>query len=92
MIKQAFILTDENGFHAKPANDLVYVANQYLDCALFAEHNGRRVTLHSILGVLSLKVRPGDEVILSAEGDQEEAAMIALQEVIVNSSIGTLKE
>lgn len=91
MIKQTVIITDQDGFHARPANDLVYAANKYLDCALFAEYDGTRVTLHSILGVLSLRVRSGDELVLTAEGTHEAEAMEALKEVILREKIGLIQ-
>ncbi|MGF7030927.1 phosphocarrier protein [Paenibacillus mucilaginosus] len=92
MIRQSFIITDQDGFHARSANDLVYTANRFLDCALFAEHGGKRVTLHSILGVLSLSARPGDELLLTAEGGHEAEAMEALQGVMIRERIGRWNE
>ncbi|WP_336783180.1 HPr family phosphocarrier protein [Paenibacillus illinoisensis] len=88
MLQQTFKIVDEDGFHAGPINELVYVANKYLDCALFAVHQERRVTLHSILGVLSLNLNVNDELMITAEGDQELAAMRALKEVIIRTKIG----
>lgn len=90
MIKRNFIITDPNGFHARSANDLVHVANRFLDTALFIETKGIRATLHSILGVLSLAVKYGEVFTITADGIQEGTATIALEEAVVQIGIGEL--
>ncbi|OAB47440.1 HPr family phosphocarrier protein [Paenibacillus antarcticus] len=92
MVSKTFLMIDPNGFHAGPTNELVYTANQYLDCAIFGEHEGLRVTLHSILGVLSLSIRAGHVLTISVDGPNEEMAMKALQSVIECQEIGILKK
>lgn len=52
-MQQTFRITDEDGIHARPATALVNTANKFKGAESFAEANGKKVTLKSILGVLS---------------------------------------
>ncbi|MBB3113733.1 phosphocarrier protein [Paenibacillus phyllosphaerae] len=92
MLKRSYTLLDPDGLHARPANELVYTAGRYLDCALFAEFDGRRVTLHSILGFLTLTARQGGVLTVTADGPNEIEALDALQAVIEREGIGQLIE
>ncbi|MNP68452.1 Phosphocarrier protein HPr [compost metagenome] len=59
---------------------------------MFAESGGKKVTLKSILGVLSLGLEPGDTLSLIAEGGQAAEALSALQEVMVKEGLGEVQE
>ncbi|MFJ7975780.1 HPr family phosphocarrier protein [Peribacillus sp. NPDC096379] len=91
-MRKTYKIVDENGFHARPANDLVMAANRFLDTEIFAEVRNRKATLHSILGVLSLHVQFGDQFTIIANGEQEVEATRALEEAIFNLKIGELME
>ncbi|HEY4392354.1 MAG TPA: HPr family phosphocarrier protein [Paenibacillus sp.] len=87
-MEKNFRITDEDGIHARPATALVNTANKFKDSEAFAEANGKKVTLKSILGVLSLGLEKGDALKLIVEGDQAEEAIQALAEVMVNEGLG----
>lgn len=91
-MQQTFKIIDEDGIHARPATALVNTANKFQDTNSFAEANGKKVTLKSILGVLSLGLEQGDTLTLITEGGNESEALTALQEVMVNEGLGELHE
>ncbi|GAB6929444.1 phosphocarrier protein HPr [Paenibacillus sp. JCM 10914] len=91
-MQQTFRIIDEDGIHARPATALVNTANKYQDTEAYAEANGKKVTLKSILGVLSLGLEEGNMLTLIAEGGNEAEALAALQEVMIGEGLGELYE
>ncbi|MNP36904.1 Phosphocarrier protein HPr [compost metagenome] len=91
-MQKTFKIVDEDGIHARPATALVNTATQFKDTEVFAESGGKKVTLKSILGVLSLGLEPGDTLSLIAEGGQAEEALSALQDVMIKEGLGEVQE
>ncbi|RCX22573.1 phosphocarrier protein [Fontibacillus phaseoli] len=91
-MQKTFKIIDEAGIHARPATALVNTANKFKGAEAFAEANGKKVTLKSILGVLSLGLETGDILTLITEGSDEAAALDALQDVMIKEGLGELHE
>ncbi|WP_054955524.1 HPr family phosphocarrier protein [Paenibacillus dakarensis] len=91
-MQKTFRIIDEDGIHARPATALVNTANKFKDTESFAEANGKKVTLKSILGVLSLGLEQGDTLTLISEGASESEALAALSEVMINEGLGEINE
>jgi phosphocarrier protein len=71
------------GLHARPASLFVQAAaRQPVKKVKIAKRGGDPVDARSILLVLGLDARGGDEVILSAEGDGAEQALEDLATVV----------
>ncbi|MCM3701519.1 HPr family phosphocarrier protein [Paenibacillus macerans] len=87
-MERTFRITDEDGIHARPATALVNTANKFKGAESFAEAKGKKVTLKSILGVLSLGLEQGDTITLSVDGEQAAEALQALTDVMVNEGLG----
>ncbi|QHC70163.1 dihydroxyacetone kinase phosphoryl donor subunit DhaM [Rathayibacter sp. VKM Ac-2801] len=77
-------LINPNGLHARPAADFVTLAATF-DARIDA--NGKDAT--SLLGVMSLGLDRGDEVVLSATGPQAEEAVGRLGD-LVESGFGEI--
>ncbi|CAM4286996.1 MULTISPECIES: HPr family phosphocarrier protein [Paenibacillus] len=91
MQQKKFRVTDEDGIHARPATALVNTANKFKS-EVFAEALGKKVTMKSILGVLSFGLEPGDEITFIAEGEDEAQVIPALEEVFVKEGLGEVYE
>jgi len=63
--------------HARPAARLVEEASRHI-CRLAIQHRERQANARSILQLLALGVRDGEEVVIRAEGEGEEQALAAL--------------
>ncbi len=78
------VINDPVGLHARPASMFVELANRYVAemqlCNLATPEDW--VNAKSILGVLTCGVKQGDEIQLNAEGEDEEAAIEALEGLI----------
>lgn len=87
-MEKTFRIIDEDGIHARPATALVNTATKFVNAEAFAEAKGKKVTLKSILGVLSLGLEKGDTITLSATGEGEADVIAALSEAIVREGLG----
>ena len=68
---------------ARPIAMLVQVASQY-DSTVYLETEGRRVNAKSIMGMMTLGLDAGEEITLSANGEDEEAAMSSIEQYLSN--------
>lgn len=91
-MQRTFKITDEDGIHARPATALVNTATKFKETEAFAEAKGKKVTLKSILGVLSLGLEAGDTLTLITEGTEESDALDALQEIMIKEGLGELND
>ena len=73
----SYVITDAQGIHARPAGQLVKLAAAY-PCKVTIAKDGRSVDAKRIMGVMSLVAKQGQEVILQADGEQEDEAIAAL--------------
>ena len=77
MTEKNVTISIPEGLTAKSATALIAKANDF-PCSIFLESNMRRVNCKSLLGVLSLGLKCGDSVKVSASGADETAAAEAL--------------
>ncbi|MGZ0051599.1 HPr family phosphocarrier protein [Brevibacillus gelatini] len=69
------------GLHARPASVLVNLLNQYRSSVTMI-YNDKRANGKSILSVMALGVKDGDEMIFEVEGDDEQEAATALRSLV----------
>ncbi len=74
-------LTNPAGLHARPAAELVKAAAGFRS-QIVLEGNGKKADAGSIILVLGLGLRQNDSITVRAEGEDEEAAVQALTELI----------
>lgn len=78
MASRSVIVTIPEGLHARPAAMFVKLAGEQATPVTIRRPDGAPVPATSILSVMTLGVRPGDEVLLEADGPDGEAAVAAL--------------
>ena len=71
----------ENGLEARPIAVLVQVASQY-NSSIYVEYENRKVNAKSIMGMMTLGLIAGEEVVVSANGDDEETAMSDIEKYL----------
>jgi phosphocarrier protein HPr len=81
MAEKHYTVISESGIHARPATLLVQTASKF-DSDIQLEYKGKRVNLKSIMGVMSLGIGKGAEIIISAEGSDAEEALNSLEELL----------
>ena len=74
MITKKIEIQLKNGLEARPVAVLVQVASQY-NSSIYVECENRKVNAKSIMGMMTLGLTTGEEVVVSANGDDEQKAM-----------------
>ena len=81
MFLKTITVNNQVGLHARPATFFIQKANEFKS-SIWIEKEERKVNAKSLLGVLSLGIVKGTEISVGAEGPDEEAAVLALQQLI----------
>ncbi|MBQ7500776.1 MAG: HPr family phosphocarrier protein [Clostridia bacterium] len=69
------------GLHARPATFFIQKANSYKS-SIWVESDTKKVNAKSLLGVLSLGIKQGMTITLSADGPDENEALDGIIEAI----------
>lgn len=83
MIKKSIKVQIPSGLEARPVALLVQVASQY-DSKIHVQVEQKRVNAKSIMGMMTLGLDAGEEITLSANGDDENAAMESIEQYLSN--------
>ena len=74
-----YTITDPLGIHARPAGQVAKLAKGYGDTVITISKNGSVAKASQLMKLMSLAVKQGDTVLVTAEGPREEEAMEALK-------------
>ena len=74
MIRKPVTINLSTGLEARPVAQLVQVASRY-NSEVYVEIGRKKVNAKSIMGMMTLGIDAGEEITLSANGEDEEAAM-----------------
>lgn len=81
MTSKTIIVEAEHGLHARPASELVKLAKS-LNITVFLSTSGKQVKASSMLGILSLGLKKGTQLVVSAEGEAENEAVNTIADFI----------
>lgn len=85
-MKKKFIVVAEYGLHARPATRLVHEAMNYQSDLMLTAF-GRTVNLKSIMGVMSLGIYHGEEIVIEANGNDSDKAIDGLAQFMVSEGL-----
>jgi len=74
------------GLHARPAALFVKLAGEQSATVTIRKIDGEPVATNSVLGIMALGGRFGDDVVLEADGDGAEASLDALAGFLTSAS------
>jgi phosphocarrier protein HPr len=83
LIERETEIVNRLGLHARAAAKLVHTAGAY-PCRVMVAKDGEEVDAKSILGVLLLAAGQGTRITIRCDGQDEEAALQAVTELIAN--------
>ena len=84
MVSKEITIQNQVGLHARPATFFIQKANEFKSLITIAKDE-RKVNAKSLLGVLSLGITKGTSVIISADGPDEQAAVDALEVLVMSN-------
>ncbi|WP_027415908.1 HPr family phosphocarrier protein [Aneurinibacillus terranovensis] len=80
-MEKVFTVKNPSGLHARPATMLVQKASSF-PCEVTISKGDKHVNAKSIMGVMSLGIRQGEQLTVTTKGEQEEEALKAMGEII----------
>lgn len=78
MFMKEVLVRCESGLHNRQATYFVQKANEF-DCRIWLESGNRKMNAKSLLGIMSLGIVTGAQVVISADGADAEAAVNSLE-------------
>ena len=82
MINKEIVVRCESGLHNKQATYFVQKANEF-ESSVWIESGSRKMNAKSLLGIMSLGIVSGSTVNLVASGSDAEAAIEALEVLLL---------
>ena len=81
MVEKEVVVVPEAGLHARPAAKFVKEAKRYTS-EIVVVKGGTEANAKSSLRLMTLGAHQGDKLVIRAEGEDEEAAVEALAELL----------
>lgn len=79
-----YVITDPEGIHARPAGEFVKAAKSFVSEVTVAK-DGKAVSAKKIFGIMGLAVKQGQEITVTVEGADEDAAAAELETFLKNN-------
>ena len=83
MISKNITINIPTDMEARPVALLVQLASQF-ESNIYVEVEDKKVNAKSIMGMMTLGLDAGEEITLSANGEDEEAAMAGIEQYLSN--------
>ena len=83
VVKKQLIVKNKSGLHARPAALFVQVANKF-ESRITVKRDEEEVNGKSIMGILMLGAEKDSVIMIEADGEDAEAAMLELEKIITN--------
>jgi len=84
LVEQTIKITNPSGLHARPAAMFVQTAGKFTS-NIWIKKGERQVDAKSIMGLMSLAVAQGEEIEISADGEDEKLAVNELVDLVTSS-------
>lgn len=81
MIVKKMTVNIPTGLEARPVAVLVQVASQF-DSKIYVECEEKKVNAKSIMGMMALGLPAGEEITVSADGEDEESAIVNIEKYL----------
>ena len=76
----SYTIQDPLGIHARPAGMLAKAAKEFGNTTITVQKDDKTVKASQLMKLMSLGVKAGNTVTVRAEGDDEAAAIAAMEE------------
>lgn len=83
MVRKTITIKLPSGLEARPVAMLVQVASQF-ESQIYVECESKRVNAKSIMGMMTLGLSEGEEVVITADGEDENQAVDAIESYLKN--------
>jgi phosphocarrier protein HPr len=80
-MERKIVVTNEKGIHIRPAGDIAKLVKNFKS-TVEIEFNGKKANTKSVMILMSLNVKKGNEIKIIANGEDAEEAINALAALI----------
>jgi len=80
-----FVMTAPFGFHMRPASLFAKTAQQHESTVMIGKTNGIFVNGKSLIGLLTLEILCGEEVVVSVSGDDAAETILNVERLFANA-------
>ncbi len=80
-MQKVFTVKNPTGLHARPATLLVQKATSF-PCEVMIVKDGKEMNAKSIMGIMSLAAKQGDQLTVITNGEKEAEALEAIGAII----------
>lgn len=84
MIRKNINIGIQTGLDARPTAMLVQIASQY-DSAIHIISRESKYNAKSIMGMMTLGLKSGEEIIVTADGTDEDAAVETIEKYLISA-------
>ena len=81
-MKKSVVVNMQDDLEARPIALLVQKANQFSSQIYMEAEGNKRVNVKSIMGMMSMALLNGEEVVIDAEGGDAQDAVAAIEEFL----------
>ncbi len=81
MIQKSIRIKLDTGLEARPVAMMVQVASQF-ESSVYINAENKKVNAKSIMGMMSLGLASGEELMVTADGRDEEAAVAEIEKFL----------
>ena len=81
MITKTITVEIPAGLEVRPVAVLVQVANQY-SSSIYVESGNKKVNAKSIMGMMTLGLTSGEDIMVSASGEDEQEAIANIEKYL----------
>jgi len=82
MIKKPVTIKISAGLENRPVAQIVQMASQY-ESKIYIESGNKHVNAKSIMGMMTLNITEGENMIIEAEGDDENEAVDNIESLLI---------
>jgi len=85
MIKRSVTVELDSGLEARPVAMLVQLASRY-ESSIYLDNDAKRVNAKSIMGMMTLGLTSGEEIVVTADGKDEQQAIDGIEKYLSRKS------
>lgn len=82
MIKKPVTIKISAGLENRPVAQIVQMASQY-ESKIYIESGNKHVNAKSIMGMMTLNITEGENMVIEAEGNDEDEAVSNIENLLV---------
>ena len=83
VVEKVVTIKNKQGLHARPAALFVQIANRF-ESRITIKRDKEKINGKSIMGILMLGAEKGSEILIEADGDDAQLAIVELEKIVTN--------